>query len=270
MRCATASTSSSHRSHRPAIRARPSTRTYRTRCARARRRAAAVATSRKRTTTTPDSRSLQMRGEFIYSANGEEGFSVYDIANIDNKDFSERIVSQPVSPLGQRTFVKTKFASAIALPTTMPVDPNRQTQFIPENEEQPIHPLYKYVYVADREEGLILIDVTTLADANPSNNFLSRAVTFNPGGALNGAQSIYVAGRWVFIGAESGLVVIDIDKPLAPRIVATIPELKNVTGIGVQFRYAFVTTPEGLTSVDITDPSSPRVAGRVAVADARS
>jgi hypothetical protein len=217
-----------------------------------------------------DSRSLQMRGEFIYSANGEEGFSVYDIANIDNKDFSERIVSQPVSPLGQRTFVKTKFASAVALPTTMPVAPTRKTQFIPENEEQPIHPLYKYVYVADREEGLILIDVTTLSDTNPSNNFLSRAVTFNPGGALNGARSIYVAGRWVFIGAESGLVIIDIDKPLAPQVVATVPELKDATGIAVQFRYAFVTTAGGLSTVDITDPSHPRVAGRVAIPDARS
>ena len=160
------------------------------------------------------SRSLQMRGEFLYSANGEEGFVIYDVANIDNKDFSERIVSQPVSPLGQRTFVKTKFASAVALPTTMPIDPNRKTQFIAANEEQPIHPLYKYAYVADREEGLILIDVTTLADANPSNNFLTRAVTFNPGGALNGARSISVAGRWVFIGAEDGLVIVDIDKPL--------------------------------------------------------
>jgi hypothetical protein len=211
-----------------------------------------------------------MRGEFIYAADGEEGFSVYDIANIDNKDFSERIVSAPVSPLGQRTFVKTKFASAVALPTTMPVAPTRKTQAIPENEEQPIHPLYRYAYVADREEGLILVDVTTLSDANPSNNFLKRDVVFNPNGALNGARSIYVAGRWVFVGAEKGLVIIDVDRPTEPRIVATVPELRDATGIGIQFRYAFVTTPEGLATVDITDPSHPRVAARVPLEDARS
>jgi hypothetical protein len=217
-----------------------------------------------------DARSLQMRGEFVYAADGEEGFSIFDVASIDNKDFSEHIVSAPVSPIGQRTYVKTKFAAAVALPTTMPVAPTRKTQLIPENEEQPFHPLYKYAYVADREEGLILIDVTTLSDANPSNNFLKRAVTFNPGGALRGARSIYVAGRWVLIGADGGLVIVDVDKPLEPRIVATIPELKDATGIGVQFRYAFVTTAEGLTTVDITDPSQPRIAGRVAFPDARS
>ena len=99
---------------------------------------------------------------WAFVAMGENGFHVYDIANIDNKDFSERIVSAPVSPIGQRTFVKTKFASAVALPTTMPVDPSRKTALIPENQETPMHPLYRYAYIADREEGLIMVDVTTL------------------------------------------------------------------------------------------------------------
>ena len=217
-----------------------------------------------------EARSVQMRGEWAFTANGEKGFVVYDVANIDNKDFSERISTAPVSPLGQRDYVKTKFASAVALPTTMPMQPNRKTQFIPENEEQPIHPLYKYAYIADREEGLILVDVTTLTDGNPSNNFLSRALTFNPGGALTGANAIYDAGRWLFIGGEHGLQIVDIDKPLEPKIIATIPELEGVTGIGVQFRYAFVTDKSGLHTIDITDPARPRIAASVPIPDARS
>jgi len=216
-----------------------------------------------------EARSIQLRGEWVYTANGEDGFAVYDVANIDNKDVSERITSAPVSPLGQRTYVKTKFASAVALPTTMPMDPNRKTQFLPENEEQPIHPLYKYAYIADREEGLILVDVTTLYDAVPSNNFLQRAVTFNPNGALTGANAIAVAGRWVFVGGARGLQIVDVDKPLQPRLVATVP-LDGVTGIGVQFRYAFVTDKRGLHSIDITDPEHPRIAASLPIADARS
>jgi hypothetical protein len=214
--------------------------------------------------------SLQARGEFLYAANGDEGFVVYDIANVDNKDFSERIATAPVSPLGQRNYVRTKFATAVALPTTMPMAPDRKTQLIPENQEQPIHPLYKYAYIADRDEGLILVDVTTLSDANPSNNFLRRALTFNPDRALAGARSITVAGRWVYVGCDRGVVVIDIDQPLAPRIIATIAELKKVTGIAVQFRYAFVTDGTGLHSVDMTDPARPRVVASLAIPDARS
>ncbi len=121
-----------------------------------------------------DARSIQLRGEYAFVANGEGGFEAYDVANVDNKDFSERIVSAPVSPFGQRTAVKTKFAAAVALPTTMPMDPTRKTQSIAENQEQLIHPLYRYAYIADREEGLVLVDVTTLTDGNPSNNFLKR------------------------------------------------------------------------------------------------
>jgi len=253
-----------------------------------------------------DARSIQLRGEYAFVANGEEGFEVYDVANVDNKDFSERLVSAPVSPFGQRTFVKTKFAAAVALPTTMPMDPTRKTQFIPENEEQPIHPLYRYAYIADREEGLIVVDVTTLTDGNPSNNFLTRALTWNPpwnaavsaagpaassppvlrengaagtppgqpagrrrSGLLTVANAITVAGRWLFIGTESDLVVLDIDKPLEPQILTTLP-FETITSIAVQFRYAFVTDARGLHTIDITDPAQPRIAATIPIQDARN
>ncbi len=215
-------------------------------------------------------RSIQLRGEYLFTANGEDGFEVYDVANIDNKDFSERIVSAPVSPLGQRTYVKTKFATAVVLPTTMPMAPNRVTGKIPENQEQPIHPLYKYAYVSDRDEGLILVDVSTLTDGNPSNNFLKRAVTFNPDGALDGASTLTVAGRWVLVGCNRGIAIIDVDEPLRPRVVATVPGIEKPTSIAVQFRYAFVTDARGLHTIDITDPAHPRLAASLPIEGANS
>jgi hypothetical protein len=133
-----------------------------------------------------------------------------------------------------------------------------------------MHDLYRYAYIADREEGLILVDVSTLVDGNPSNNFLERAVTFNPNGALEGAESLYVAGRWVLVGAKEGLVIVDVDTPTQPRIVATVPGIHSATGIGVQFRYAFATDEKGLHTIDITDPSRPRVAAHVEIEDAKN
>jgi len=216
-----------------------------------------------------EARSIQLRGEYLFTANGEGGFAVYDVANIDNKDYSERITSAPVSPAGQRTYVKTKFATAVALPATMPMAPLRTTGAIPENEEQPIHPLYRYAYLSDREEGLILVDVTTLTDGNPSNNFLTRAVTFNPGGALRGAETVTVAGRYAYLGCQQGLAVVDLDQPLAPKLVATLP-LDGPRSIAVQFRYAFVADGKGLETVDLTDPTRPKLVATLPVADARS
>src|SRR5262249_53698986 len=72
-----------------------------------------------------------------------------------HKGFSERLVSAPVSPLGQRLYVGTKDATSVALASTMTIDPTRQA--LPANEEQPVHPLYDYAYVTDREEGLVVV-----------------------------------------------------------------------------------------------------------------
>ena len=104
--------------------------------------------------------SLQLRGEYLYAAKGHDGVEVYDVANVDNKAFAERMGSAPVSPVGQKVYVKTKGAPWVASPTTLGVDPARKRQ--PENEEQPVHLLYAFLYVADAQEGLILINAATL------------------------------------------------------------------------------------------------------------
>ena len=207
--------------------------------------------------------SLQLRGEYLYTAQGEEGMIVYDVANIDNKGFSERITSAPVSPVGQKSQVVTADAAAIALPTNNPMAPHRK--MLPVNQEQPIHPIYHYAMIADREEGLILVNVDTLTDGDPENNFLERALTFNPGGRLDGAEAITIAGNHVLVLADDGLIVIDASVPLQPRIVATLDEIHHGTSVQVQFRYAFVTDREGLAVVDVTDWSRPRVAARVPI-----
>lgn len=213
-----------------------------------------------------DVRSLQLRGEYLYTAKGGGGFEVFDVANVDNKDFSERIVTAPVSPLGQRTYVATKDATAVALPTNNPVAPGREVD--PVNQEQPLHPLYRYAYVSDRREGLILVDVTTLTDRDPANNFLERTVTFNPpapdgGGLLDGVENLTVAGDHVYLVGRRGLAVVDVSEPLAPRLVAEVPGIRGPRAVAVQFRYAFVAGEEGLTVVDVTRPEEPRIAARL-------
>jgi len=215
---------------------------------------------------------IQVRGEYAYVALGKDGFRVYDIANIDNKDFSERIVTAPVSPFGQRLYVKTKNAVAVATPSTLAVDPVRTRR--PENEEQGIHPIYGYLYVADAEEGLILIGAATLLDGNPANNFLTRAVTFNPNGVLTGARRIVLAGHYAYVLTSRALVVVNLDNPLAPKITAEIgaPHLDDPRGIAVQFRYAFVADRAGLKVLDLTalDKPVPISGALVPLADARN
>ena len=225
---------------------------------------------------------IQARGEYAYAALGSGGLRVYDIANIDNKNFSEKVTTAPVSPIGQRFFVPTRNALAVASPTTLGVDPLRQQ--LPENEEQAIHPLYGFLYVADKEEGLVIIGdanlkskspgVGTLLDGNPANNFLKRALAFNPGGILTGARRITIVGTFAYILTDKALVVVDLDNPLAPQVTATIgaPHLNDPRGIAIQFRYAFAVDRDGLKALDVTDLAQPKPIGKtlVPLEDARN
>ena len=199
---------------------------------------------------------VQLRGEYAYVAAGEGGLRVYDVAQIDQKGFSERIVTAPVSRFGQKFWVKTRYATAVAAPTTLAVDPGRSR--LKENEEQPIHPLYAYLYVVDKYEGLILVNAATLLDGDPLNNYLKRALTFNPDGLLNDANNITIAGNYAYITTAQGLVIVSINDPLHPRVVNRI-SLKHPRSVAIQFRYAFVVDDEGLKVVDVTAPEQARL-----------
>lgn len=216
----------------------------------------------------PEILDLQHRGEYMYAACGEGGFRVFDIAFIDHKAFSERITTAPVSPVGQRFYVRTKFATGVAAPTTIAPDPTRQQD--PTNEESAIHSMYAYIYVTDREEGLILVGAGTLLDGNPLNNYLERALTYNPDGILDGAESISIVGTYAYICCKAGLVVVDIEDPTCPKVTHVIghEELHHPHSVAVQFRYGFVTDCEGVKVLDTTDLAHPHVVHHVPLDDA--
>jgi len=229
---------------------------------------------------------VQLRGEYAYVAAGEGGLRVYDVAQIDQKGFSERITTAPVSRFGQKFWVKTKYATAVAAPTTLAVDPARwrvktdgsmidpisaaalkgdaRNQLV--NQEQPIHPLYAYLYVADKYEGLILVNAATLLDGDPLNNYLKRALdpgkyprgAFNPDGVLNDASNITIAGVYAYITTPGALVIININDPLNPRVVNRI-SLHGPRAVAMQFRYAFVVDQDGMKVIDVTEPERARL-----------
>ena len=205
---------------------------------------------------------VQLRGEYLYTAEGERGMQVYDVANIANKGFSQRIVELPFSKVGHDPDVRSTHATCVALPTNQPVHPPRNTGDLMriENQEQPFHPIYNYAFVTDSTEGLILVDVTTFADGDINNNFIERALTWNPDNVLAGARHITIGGHYLYVIADLGLVIINVDDPLAPSVSAILP-LDDARASALQFRYLFVTDSSGLRVVDVTNPAQPTLTG---------
>ena len=173
----------------------------------------------------------------------------------------------------------------MALPTNQPIAPTRnrtmaatmvegpngtRVSLRDANQEQAFHPIYHYAVVTDAVEGLYLVNVDTLADGDPRNNFLNRAVTWNENHVLDGARHVTLAGHYAYIAATAGLVVVDLDDPLHPRLVTTMP-LRDARASALQFRYLWVTDAEGLKLFDVTHLDAPVAvpSATVPLADAR-
>lgn len=229
--------------------------------------------------TSGPSQCIQNRGEYLFVAEGKGGFRAYDIANIGNKGVSERIVTAPFSPLGHDTRIASKNATCFAIATTQPIAVVRNDKMMAEqalradgkvpadplggmNQEQAFHPIYRYAFITDAQEGLIITDIDTLNDGEPRNNFFRRLPladgrsAFNPDGALTGARHIILGGHFAYVTTPRGLVVIDLDDPAKPRITAQVP-LDNARASAIQFRYLWVTTARGLEVLDVTDLARP-------------
>jgi hypothetical protein len=217
-------------------------------------------------------RCLQLRGEYLYVAEGRAGMRVYDVASIANKGISQKILTAPFSPWGQDTHIASSNATCVALPTNQSIAPLRNEGELMRvtNLEQPFHPIYSYAAITDSVEGLILVDVNTLADRDPQNNFLSRAITWNENNILSGARHVILGGHFAYVSADAGLVIVDLDDPLKPKLAAVVP-LKGARAAALQFRYVFALDDEGVTTIDVTDPTKARQVGsaRVTLADAR-
>ncbi|MBC2664081.1 hypothetical protein H7F51_00965 [Novosphingobium flavum] len=214
---------------------------------------------------------VQLRGEYLFVAEGRGGFKAYDVASIANKGVSDPILSGPSSPLGHRTQVKSANATCMALPTNQAIAPTRNTPELRDiNQEQAFLPIYSYAAVTDAVEGLIMVNVDTLADGELRNNFLKRAVTWNPDNVLKGARHVQLAGEVAYITADAGLVVVDLHDPLHPKLAAVRP-LTDARASAIQFRYLWVTDKDGLKLFDVTDLRNPVAmpSGTVPLADAR-
>ncbi|MEI6419648.1 MAG: hypothetical protein WCO82_11315, partial [Sphingomonadales bacterium] len=236
---------------------------------------------------------VQNRGEYLYVAQGKNGFTAYDIANISNKGVSEKIVASPFSPLGHNTHIASKNATCMAIATTQPIAVPRNDKIVGEqearargekladplagfNQEQKMHEIYRYAVITNSVEGLILTNIDTLTDGEPRNNFLKRLVfeggktAWNPDGALTGARHIVLAGHIAYVTTPKALVTVDLDNPKAPRLASVVP-MNDPRASAMQFRYLWVTTADGLEVLDVTrlDAPVPMRQATVPMANAR-
>ena len=154
----------------------------------------------------------------MFVAEGRGGFRVYDVASIGNKGVSDRILTAPFSPLGNDTHVASGNATCMALPTNQPIAPTRNTERMrTENLEQAFHPIYHYAVITDAEEGLILVNVDTLADGSILSTEVPNEAATPNGFALLGLAPALVdhmdRQQWQLIVGQHDFQLASLDLP---------------------------------------------------------
>ena len=117
-------------------------------------------------------RSATARRISVCGAGCREASASFDVANIDNKGFSERMVTAPVSPLGQRFYVKTKYATAVASPSTQASGSAAHAKCRKRRTEN--SPDLRFLYVADKYEGLVVVGDPDLKEKKPGRGHAAR------------------------------------------------------------------------------------------------
>ena len=213
---------------------------------------------------------VQQRGEYVYAALGQGGFRVYDIANIDNKDFSERIVTAPVSPLGQRLYVKTKYAprsrrrrrsASIRCATR---SPENEEQADPPDVRLPLrHRLARKGWsssATDRRAAHAGVGRCSTATRRTTSSSARRPSTRTA--CSTGARRITIAGHLRLhpdadaAGRRRRSTIRSEPKVTARARRAATWTIRAASRI--QFRYAFVVDKQGLKVLDVTALDRPR------------
>jgi 23S rRNA (adenine2503-C2)-methyltransferase len=85
------------------------------------------------------------------------------------------------------------------------------------NEEQPFFEIYRYAYITDSVEGLIVVKTAALEDGDPLNNFIKRAATWNENDVLKGARHLTIST----VGVLPGIVALS-ERPEQFRLAISI------------------------------------------------
>jgi hypothetical protein len=149
-------------------------------------------------------------------------------------------------------FVAAPFGGLLILDITDPITPLLRKQIdIPGAYDVAVSD--PYAYVCTEEDGLYVVDISTL----------NLAYVVNPPNSYHGNQ-IAIDGdtAWVASGGIDGLRAIDISNPLDPQQLGSIFGL-YIEQFKIQDNYAYIAAGDesnypGLNIYDISDPASPQ------------
>ena len=217
----------------------------------------------RRTTRAGAARCLQLRGEYLYVAEGPRR-----LARLRRRQHRQQgRLAEASSPRRSRRSARTRTspsanATCVALPTNQPIAPAAQRGRADARDEPGAavpSDLQLRGRSPTRDEGLILVDVNTLADGESAQQLprarahLERGRRARRRAAHHARRPLRLRRRRRRHGRSSTSTT-----RCKPKLAARRAAARARAPSALQFRYLFVTDGDGLQVVDVTDPDKPR------------
>lgn len=210
-------------------------------------------------------RSLTLVGTYAYLACVKAGLQVVDISNpaiplrlvthLPRNEFDQRQDVWGVAVDGNRAYVVDASGLDI-LDVTNPAVPVRLGRYATGGYPESVVVAGGLVYVADRNLGLLIVDVGDAA--NPTLKGSLR---------MSYANEVVIAGSYAYVADGSGgMRVVDVTNPTNPILVRTWNTTSgNCWAVAVTGDHAYVGDDmDGVAVLDISNPASPLEVGRYA------
>jgi hypothetical protein len=75
---------------------------------------------------------------------------------------------------------------------------------------------------------------------------------------------VTLGGHYAYVAADAGIVVVNLDDPLNPRVASIVP-MNGARASALQFRYLFVTDRDGFKVLDTTHLDRPTLVGSATI-----
>jgi len=128
-------------------------------------------------------------------------------------------------PRGQNTAISVQDATCVALPTNQPINRREYRRLDARDNESSRFIDLRLTRHHRCARGVDPDGMSTRwrwrAAAKPI--FLRRALTWNPDGILGRRRHLTIGGHYAYIMAKKGLVIVNLDQPLQPRVESFVP-----------------------------------------------
>lgn len=166
--------------------------------------------------------------------------------NAGNKYKPSAVYTEGVHISGERAYVALQ-SQGVAILSLPQMEEQQRLSFATNAVDLLAHK--NYLYVSDRDQGLVVIDMTT-----PEMPTLAATLSLP-----TSPQQLLIHDTTLYIAASSNLLVIDIANPFEPKLIRALPTMGLAQRLDLSGSYLAVANWHDTRVYDVTDPHLPTI-----------